>query len=172
MTRIIGIDPGVNGAIACVDTAEWSLAISDMPLELGTGSKKMVSAKGVIDAIRQCEPDHAILELVHSSPQQGVVSVWSFAEGYGCVKAAVLAHDVSLWPVRPQDWKAAIKCPKDKKQATTRASQLFPSAHSLFYGPRGGAFDGRAEAAMLALYGCLLLKISPDRVIKSREWYA
>lgn len=170
MTKILGVDPGVHGAAACINTAEWTISIRDMPLEIGTGGKNKVSAKGFIDLVRLFDPDHAVVELVHSSPQQGNVSVWSFAEGYGCVKTAILSHDISLWPVLPKTWKGAMKCPTDKKQATTRASQLFPDAHKLFYGPRGGAFDGRAEAAMLALYGCLTLKFSPDRAIKLEDW--
>jgi len=168
--RVLGIDPGLKGAVACIDTTDWTLSILDMPLEAAAKGKNAVSAKGVIDAVRLARPDHAVVELVHSSPQMGTTSAYNFGEGYGVVRTAILAHDVSLWLVRPTDWKGAMKCPKDKKQATTRASQLFPSAHSLFYGPRGGAFDGRAEASMLALYGCLLLKITPTSTIKICEW--
>lgn len=170
MTKVLGIDPGVAGSLALIDTDKWTLSVIDMPLELSTGNKKAVSARGVIDAVRQVSPDHAILELVHASPQQGVVSVWSFAEGYGVVKSAILSHDISLWPVSPRDWKGAMKCPRDKKQATTRASQLFPSAHGIFYGPRGGVFDGRAEASILALYGCLLLKIPLTKTFVLEDW--
>lgn len=160
MTRILGIDPGVKGALALIDTADWTIAITDMPLEVGVKGKEKVSARGLLDAIQAAKPEVAFLEEVFASPQMGVTSAFSFGDGYGCTRTAILAYNnCTLWPIRPQVWKPAMKAPKDKKQATTRASQLVPTAHKLLFGPRGGAFDGRAEAVLLALYGCLYLKV-------------
>lgn len=170
MSRILGVDPGVNGALGLIDTTAWTLAIMDLPLEAGTKGKSKVSSRGLIDAIRAAEIDHAFLEEVHASPQMGVTSAFSFGDGYGCARTAILASDASLWLVRPQVWKAATRTPKDKKQATTRAAQLFPAAHQVLYGPRGGAFDGRAEAALLAFYGCLSLKFQPSRALELVDW--
>ncbi len=170
MTRVLGIDPGRNGALAVLDTGDWTIAVTDMPLEAARKGKEAVSAKGVIDAIRAARPDAAFLELVTASPQMGVTSAFSFGDGYGCTRTAILAQETPLWLTRPQDWKTATKTPKDKKEATTRAAQLFPAAHSVFYGPRGGAFDGRAEACLLAFFGCLTLKQPPTRVIRMVEY--
>lgn len=158
MTRILGIDPGVSGALCLLDTELWTLAITDMPLEAGVKGKNKVSSGGLIAAIRACDPDHAFLEDVSASPQMGVTSAFSFGDGFGCTRTAITAHDATLWLVRPQVWKPALKVPKDKKQATTRAAQLFPDARKILYGPRGGAFDGRAESALIAFYGALTLK--------------
>ncbi|AXQ70076.1 Holliday junction resolvase [Caulobacter phage CcrSC] len=170
MSRILGVDPGVKGALALLDTTNWTIAIRDMPLEIGTKGKEKVSARGLLDAIAAAKPDAAFLEEVYASPQMGVTSAFSFGDGFGCTRTAILAYGCVLWPIRPQVWKAAMKVPKDKKQATTRASQLVPAAHGLFFGPRGGAFDGRAEAALLALYGCFHLKSTPPRPLKVVEF--
>lgn len=173
MTRILGIDPGTKGAIAVIDTDEWTLGVIDMPLEVIGKAKNIVSSSGLIETVRNGDADHAFLELVHSSPQQGVVSAFSFGDGYGCARTAVLADAISLWLIRPQEWKAATATPKDKRQATTRAVQLFGSAsRSLFYGPRGGVLDGRAEAALIAFYGCLKLKFQPTRALEIVEYPA
>lgn len=160
---VMGIDPGVKGALALIDPVACTVAVIDMPLEAGTKGKDTVSATGVVQAIRAANPDAVFLEKVSASPQMGVTSAFSFGEGFGVVKAGSLALGSSLWLPRPQEWKSQTKTPKDKKQATTRASQIVPSCHKLFYGPRGGAFDGRAEAVLLAFYGCLVLKQVPTR---------
>jgi crossover junction endodeoxyribonuclease RuvC len=62
--------------------------------------------------------------------------------------------------VKPTEWKAATKTPKDKDKARTRAQQLFPSCYDLLVRVKD---DGRAEAAILAFYGCLTLKMTPPR---------
>jgi hypothetical protein len=170
MTRIIGIDPGIQGAIALIDTDQWTLAVIDMPLEAGVKGKSKVSAGGLLQAIRVAQPDHAFLENVTASPQQGVTSAFSFGDGFGCARTALLASGCQLTLPRPQDWKRETKTPTEKRQATTRAAQLFPSAHSAFYGPRGGAYDGRAEASLLAFYGLLMLRLSPTQTIRVTEY--
>lgn len=170
MTRILGIDPGIKGAFALIDTTDWTVAVTDMPLEAGVKGKDMVSAQGILNLIKGARPDSAFLEHVTASPQMGVTSAFSFGDGYGCTRTGILSRGCSLWTVRPQVWKAAMKAPKDKKQSTTRASQLVPAAHGLLFGPRGGAFDGRGEALLLALYGCFTLKIVPPRPLTLIEF--
>jgi len=170
MTRIIGCDPGIAGAIALIDTDRWTIAVIDMPLEAGVKGKSKVSARGLINAVRAADPDHAFVEDVTASPQMGVTSAFSFGDGFGCIRTAVMAEDRTLILVRPQVWKPAIRAPKDKKQATTRAAQVFPCAHKILFGPRGGAFDGRGEACLIAFYGVLHLKFQPDRAFRLVEF--
>lgn len=170
MSRILGIDPGIKGALAVIDTSAWTLAIRDMPLEAGIRGKDKVSSRGLIEAVRAADPDAAFLEDVSASPQMGVTSAFSFGDGFGCTRTAISAHDIALWLVKPNVWKPVMKAPKDKKQATTRASQLFPCAYKVLFGPRGGAFDGRGEACLLALYGALTLKEQITKPFTLVEW--
>ena len=170
MARIMGIDPGVNGALAILDTVAHTCAVIDMPLEAGVKGKSKVSSRGLIEAIRAADPDAAYVEDVTASPQMGVTSAFSFGDGFGCTRTAIQSHDIALWLTKPTVWKPAMKAPKDKKQATTRASQLFPSAHKLLFGPRGGCFDGRAEALLLALFGLMSLKEPVTRPFTLVDW--
>lgn len=172
MTTILGCDPGINGALALIDTEAWTIALADMPLESGVKGKNMVSARGLLDLVTAGDPDHAFLEDVKASPQMGVTSAFSFGDGFGCTRTALLSRGAMVNLVRPQVWKTATRTPKDKKQATTRAAQLFPGAHAQFFGPRGGVMDGRAEAALLAFYGVLFLKFSPARALRYVEFPA
>lgn len=54
----------------------------------------------------------------------------------------------------PGSWKKTMRAPADKKLAVNRADELFPHDRALFIGKLGGKLDGRAEAALIALYGC------------------
>ena len=168
--KVLGCDPGAQGAFALIDTEACTIALIDMPKEAGTKNREATSAAGVAAILRAAQPDAVFIEEVHSSPQMGVASAFSFGKALGIVHGAAYGRDVMLTPVRPQEWKAKTLTPKDKKQATTRATQLFPSARAAFYGPRGGAYDGRAEAAILAFYGCLFFKQVPTKPLQLIEF--
>lgn len=163
MARILGCDPGVNGAFSLIDTDAWTIAITDMPKEAGTGGKNAVSPVGVSAIFRASLADHLFIELVHSSPQMGVTSAFSFGRSLGIVHGAAY-HDGALTvsEVRPQEWKSKTLTPKDKNEARRRAQQLFPCAFKLFERVKD---DGRAESAIIAMYGCLFLKFAPTRAL-------
>lgn len=159
MTRILGIDPGIRGALGLIDTLDWSLAIVDMGNEPGIAGRNSVSATLTARSIRAAAPDYTFIESVHSSPQQGVASAFAFGRGLGILEGAAAAASILEKP-RPQEWKAATKTPKDKNQARARAIQLFPNHAQLFARVKD---DGRAEAALIALYGAARLQLVPPR---------
>lgn len=155
--RILGVDPGIHGALALIDTDEWFLAITDMPKEPGVGGKNSVSATLTSRLIRAAGSDYSFIESVFSSPQMGVVSAFAFGRARGILEGACAATSALELP-RPQEWKASTKTPKDKNQARSRAIQLFPQHAHLFARVKD---DGRAEAALIALYGALRLQQVP-----------
>ena len=164
MPVIIGIDPGNNGAIAFLDVEKAKLRIIDMPTFEFETTKKRVSIDpyGIVAEMqRYADLTHVYMEEVYSSPQMGVVSAFNFGGGKGKILGIVGAMGLPVTSVKPARWKKDMKVPADKKAAVQRASQLFPGAAPAFKGPRGGVFDGRAEAALLALYGALELGVAP-----------
>lgn len=167
----MGVDPGAKGALALIDTEAWTLALTDMPTEVvSKGGKLATSPQGMARLIGLTAPDAVFVEEVHAMPGQGTVSMFSFGRAYGIVLGAACGSGCMLWPTPPQVWKTATKTPKDKAMAVTRAQQLFPCAYADFVGPRGGKKDGRAEAALLALYGCLKLQHAPARPFTLAEF--
>lgn len=109
------------------------------------------------------------MEEVNASPQMGVVSAFSFGEGKGVLLGVSAAMGVPTTLVKPTQWKKQMRVPADKRAAVQRASQLFPAVAHLFKGPRGGVFDGRAEAALIALYGAMELGRSPTSPVTPWE---
>lgn len=167
MSRIIGIDPGKNGAFALIDTEDWTLAISDMPIEPGKGGKDAVSPTGVARLFDAVAPDHVYIEDVWSSPQMGVVSSFSFGRNLGMLEGACASRAI-LTKVRPAAWKGLTKTPKDKNEARRRAMQVFPCAFDLFSRVKD---DGRAEAAMICFYAVLqVTRAAPPRPLTLVDW--
>lgn len=165
MTRFLGIDPGINGALTLIDTETWTIMIWDMPLEPGRGKKLAVSPGGVAQLLAQLKPDYVFVEDVWSSPQMGTTSAFNFGRGLGILLGASAAASI-LTLVKPTEWKAKTGTPRDKNQARRRAQQLFPCAHDLFVRVKD---DGRAESAILAFYGLLTMKLAPPKPLALRE---
>lgn len=165
MTRIVGIDPGLNGALAMIDTEDWSLSIFDMPREPGRGDKNAVSPTGVAQLLNRLCPDYVFVEDVWSSPQMGVTSAFNFGRSLGIVLGAA-ATSAILTLVKPTEWKARTGTPKDKNQARRRAQQLFPCAFEVFKRVKD---DGRAEGAILCFYGLFLNRMTPPKPLTLKE---
>jgi hypothetical protein len=121
MKLYIGIDPGLSGGIAFVP-------------ETGTpwAHKMPETDRDLLDLLSDNISLHtatALLELVHSSPQMGVKSAFTFGEGYGRLQAVLTALRVPYERVRPQAWQKAMGCltKGDKNVSKRRAQELFPT---------------------------------------------
>jgi len=167
MTVICGIDPGLQGALAFLDTDNCRMWIADMPIfeYETTKTRKKVDPYSIARFMTAQPLSHVYLEEVNASPQMGTVSAFSFGEGKGILLGVAAALGVPLTHVKPNQWKKMMKVPADKRAAVQRSSQLFPACVPLFKGPRGGVFDGRAEAALVALYGAMELGRAPTKPV-------
>lgn len=164
MTVIVGCDPGNNGAFAFLDVSNNTIQIFDMPtIEFETTKTRVkIDEYAIVSLLQRCDIYHIYMEEVFSSPQMGVTSAFNFGEGKGKIEGIAAALSIPITQVKPARWKKDMRVPADKRASVQRASQLIPSAAPTFKGPRGGLMDGRAEAAILALYGALELGHSPS----------
>lgn len=127
----IGIDPGLSGAVAALrDGAEPR--VEDMPtVAKGAGSvKREVDPAGLVALLREMVPaGEAVavaLERVNAMPGQGVSSVFSLGDSFGCARAAVAACRFELVYVTPAHWKKHYNLGSDKEQARAAAVRAFP----------------------------------------------
>lgn len=119
----IGIDPGKNGGIAVID--EPGKAYADkMPETLQDLFEHFDSICLSHDG--DCR---AYIEQVHSSPQMGVKSAFTFGNGFGHLEMALTACGIPFERIRPQVWQKALGCMTkgDKNVSKRRAQELFPS---------------------------------------------
>ena len=149
----IGIDPGLDGAIAFFDTGRGHLSVVDMPVvEVLRGGKKKreVSAQMLAQIIRLAErPCTAVSERVNAMPGQGVTSVFSFGRSSGIVEGVLAALAIPTHIITPQMWQKAASVRGGKDGARQRATELFPAYAGLFARKKD---DGRADAACMAWY--------------------
>jgi hypothetical protein len=150
LTVIMGVDPGVSGAVAFYFPMVPSrIAVDDVPVAGGE-----INVHELARLIRIHRPTMAIIERVNAMPGQGVASSFNFGRSYGDVRGAIGACDVPMHFVTPQKWKKHFGLSADKEESRLRAIRLFPSVADSF---KLKKHDGRAEAALIALYGAEVL---------------
>jgi crossover junction endodeoxyribonuclease RuvC len=163
MARVLGIDPGLGGALAFLEGDD--LTIHDMPvhrLRRGKASKMEIDLAELARLIDAANPiDHAIVELVGAMPGQGVSSVFAFGKGFGIVLGILAANFVPVTLVAPRRWKSSLQVPAAKDGARARASQLLPRHAGQWVRVKD---DGRAEASLMALYGARVIFLRVDPV--------
>jgi crossover junction endodeoxyribonuclease RuvC len=143
---IVGIDPGQSGALAFYfPESPGRVAVEDMPV-----AGDHVDAAGLAQRIAQLRPDLAVVESVHSMPNQGVASSFRFGRSFGVVIGVVAALHVPAHFVAPGRWKKHFRLSSDKDQARALALQLWPVNADRFQRKRDA---DRAEAALIARFG-------------------
>lgn len=156
MTCFLAIDPGLSGAIALWRPATRDLFVEDMPtltLQRSGKDKRSIDATSLNIVLRRLCRDYdvtlALIEQSGARPNEGLGSAHANGRNWGTAYGALVAQEVRVEIVPPMTWKRDIQCPRDKDGARARASQLLPK-HAEFW--RLAKHDGRAEAALMALY--------------------
>jgi hypothetical protein len=97
MSLIVGVDPGIHGALAIVnivdDMVPVLVDVLDVPV-IGTGAKERVNTMLVRDWLAQHTPDHALIERAGSMPKQGVASTFKYARAVGSLETVVACSDI------------------------------------------------------------------------------
>ncbi len=120
MKAYIGCDPGKSGGIAIVTPngahaypmPETERDLWDLLLELRNNDWET----------------EAVVEKVHAMPGQGVTSMFTFGQGYGALRMALIGAGIPFHDVTPQRWQKDMGCltKGDKNVSKTKAQQLFP----------------------------------------------
>ena len=122
----IGIDPGKSGAIAFLppEGDPWTVGLDETDHDI----KRVLWDADRVANFEGWET-LAILEKVHSSPQMGVKSAFSFGQSFGKLEMLLACFEVPFEYVTPAKWQGDMKCrTKGDKNVTKAAAQrLFPS---------------------------------------------
>ena len=147
-------DPGLHGSVAVLDTTGAVLALCDTPtvvIRVQRGTRQVYDAPGLVELLRPYAGLHSHVMIEEAQPMPGQGTRSTFTTGYGMgIWVGILATLVLPYTtVRPQVWKRALRLSRDKEASRLRAIQLFPGADL-----RRKKDHGRAEALLLAYYGC------------------
>lgn len=149
---VFGIDPGFTGAVAELYPEDGHLYIHDMPTLPGQKGKVELDCHSLLDLLTGGEPGGSTvwLEKVGARPGQGVSSMFRFGQQLGALEMAAAANKHRLRWVTPTAWKKHFGLSADKGAARKVAMERFPAQAASFARVKD---DGRAEAALIALYG-------------------
>jgi crossover junction endodeoxyribonuclease RuvC len=150
--RTLGIDVGLNGAIALVVDGEL-VSVVDMPtvtLDRNGKAKRQVSVPELVDIIKTFDPNEAYVEKVFAMAGQGVTSVFSFGRSLGVVEGVLTTMKIKTTLITPQTWQKRMAVTGGKDGSRARAMDLFPEQAQMFKRVKD---DGRADAALIAAFG-------------------
>ena len=101
MKNYCGIDPGKTGGFAIIDD-------SGITAEVFPLCNNEIDIKKISEFFSPLEDPICCLEKVHSSPQQGVCSAFSFGRSYGEIIGMLKTLSIPYVLVTPQAWKKKV----------------------------------------------------------------
>ena len=130
---IIGIDPGISGAMCFFQNGEITDVI-DMPsMADGKKNKRQINSQQVFNEISERiiniprKEIIVVIEQVSAMPGQGVTSMFNFGQSFGILKGICSAMQLPMYFVRPAKWKKYFNLINSEKDASrTRAIEIFP----------------------------------------------
>lgn len=145
MSRVIvGVDPGVTGAIAVVENGKL-VGVHDMPIYGGR-----VAGIEFAELIREADPAYVVVEDTHPMPKNGSIASFKLGLNTGICCGVVQALSHPLIRVRPMLWKkrnGLINQPKDAARGLVQ--ELYPEMAHYFKRVKD---QGRADAVLIARF--------------------
>ena len=153
MTRystVVGIDPGINGAVAVLYKGELA-DVHDNPtrsIKLKKGTRRRVDVDELRRIIDEVDADVVAIEDVGHVGDKGA---YSFGHANGAAEGAAAGY--LRWLVKPKVWQASAGITvADKALSREKAIELWPDfAHDF----RLVKHADRAEAALIARWAWL-----------------
>ena len=130
---IIGIDPGIKGAI-CILKDGVVIDVFDMPvMPVGKKNKSQVNGSQIYNEIlkvienKDKQDVKVVIEQVSAMPGQGVTSMFNFGQSYGVLKGIFSAMQIPMDFVSPVKWKKYFNLINTQKDSSrTKAIEFFP----------------------------------------------
>ena len=128
---IIGIDPGISGAISVIENKKI-LEVYDTPTMIdGKKNKRQINSAQVSNIIKERLKSGkevvVVVEHVNAMPGQGVTSMFNFGQSFGAIKGICAAMQLPIFYVRPAKWKKHFDLINSQKDSSrTKVIQMFP----------------------------------------------
>jgi crossover junction endodeoxyribonuclease RuvC len=161
---IVGIDPGVEGALALLTDSGEIIDIKDMPVvevRVGRTTRHRIAASELARIMRAMKCDHAVLEHVAGRPTDVPTYAGELCRAAGIVEGVIAALGIPWTSVQPTAWRKAMgvslppgsSTKSERKEASRqRSMQLWPAHAELFKRKKDA---DRSEAALIGRWGVL-----------------
>ena len=159
---IIGIDPGITGAICFLQDGNI-IDVIDMPtMASGNNNKKQINGSQIFNEISLKIKSHksdnvnVVVEQVSAMPGQGVTSMFNFGQSFGVIKGVCAAMQLPIFFVRPVKWKKHFDLINSQKDSSrVKAIEMFPKFSSILSRKKD---SNKADAMLIANYHLNTLK--------------
>ena len=151
---IIGIDPGITGAISVLENKKV-IEVYDTPTMIdGKKNKRQINSAQVSNIIKERlnreKEVVVVVEQVNAMPGQGVTSMFNFGQSFGVIKGICAALGLPIYFVRPTKWKKHFNLIKTNKDASrTKVIEVYPEISEKLHRKKD---SNRADAILIALY--------------------
>ncbi len=151
---IIGIDPGISGAI-CILENKKIREIHDTPTMIdGKKNKRQINGAQVANIIKNATDGDKeiviVVEHVNAMPGQGVTSMFNFGQSFGVIKGICAALSLPIYFIRPSKWKKHFNLINTNKDASrTKAIELYPKNSNELSRKKD---SNRADSILIARY--------------------
>jgi crossover junction endodeoxyribonuclease RuvC len=147
---IAAFDPGLSGGVAFL-AAAGRVETFDMPaLKAGKGRILDEHALARMIDARSRDIEFALVEQQWARPTDGGSQAFKTGVGYGQLRMLLASNFIPYRIVSPMAWRRFMGLTGDKDAARALASRLLPKDADQWARKKD---DGRAEAALIALYG-------------------
>ena len=128
---IIGIDPGLSGAIAILENNEVKKILEIPVMSEGKKNKRQLNNAQLVnllkDNIKDFNDASVVVEQVNAMPGQGVTSMFNFGQTFGAIKGICAALGLPIYFVRPAKWKKHFDLISSSKDASrTKVIEMYP----------------------------------------------
>ena len=130
--KIIGIDPGLSGAIAVMHDKKV-INMYDMPVMAeGKKNKRQLNSSQLVNIIKENinedEDTIVVVEQENAMPGQGDTSMFNFGQTFGAIKGVCAALKLPIFFVRPSKWKKHFELINSSKDASrTKVIEMYPT---------------------------------------------
>ena len=153
---IIGVDPGISGAICFFEDGKIIDVIEMPSMAEGKKNKKQVNGNQLFNEIKsrisliKDENICVVVEHVTAMPGQGVTSMFNFGQSFGVIKGICSAMQLPIHFVRPIKWKKYFNLINTSKDASrSRAIEIFPKVSDKLKRKKD---CNKADAILIATY--------------------
>ena len=159
----IGIDPGLDGAVAAIDDTAYpgeTVRITNCPKTIKDMVAILRPYRFIRQMVRVCleeVPKVIRRPATFTERKRGlkvvVVPATELRRNYGEWRGILAALEIPFECVPPKKWQSIVDGPKKTKikgRVFDMAQRLYPQA--VLHGPKGGKKDGRSDALVMAEY--------------------
>ena len=153
---IIGIDPGISGAICFFENGQVKEIINMPIMADGKKNKRQINGPQTYNEILKRINNYpkkdiiVVIEQVSAMPGQGVTSMFNFGQSFGVIKGICSAMQLSMFFIRPTKWKKYFGLIKTEKDASrTKVIEIFPYISSQLSRKKD---SNKADAILIASF--------------------